>query len=173
MDTPTVVRTAQAVGLTSALFLSGTQFMTSYLSIHPLYDLPISTATKIFKGIYYDGMKAVVPLALISGASYLTSAYLDPASRTQTVLAALSVVGTMIFTVLFIAPTNARLIEICDMNSAAQAKISSKEVIDLLVDWRGKNYVRFVLGLVGGILGVVVFQQTLLRSQTMIKSARD
>lgn len=47
-----------------------------------------------------------------------------------------------------------KLIDISESTSAEQEKVSAVEVEALLKDWVGKNYIRSIFGLVGGLVGL-------------------
>ncbi|KAK5958893.1 hypothetical protein OHC33_000737 [Knufia fluminis] len=149
-----VIRTTQALGITSALFMSGIYFGSSYLSIHPLLPLPISDSTRIFADIYHSGAGFIVPLALGSAALNALSAYLVPSSRLEYGVAAAAATGTLAFTVAVMLPGIDRLLRIRKMDGSEIQGVQKQEVIELMKAWKRQNYVRALLGFTAGVLDV-------------------
>lgn len=78
------------------------------------------------------------------------------ASSTRTLLIAAAVTGSfMPWTLLAILPTNNALFALDDaVRSGGQ--VSAGKVVDLIENWRMVNYLRALLPLVGGLLGLSV-----------------
>lgn len=154
MDNETVVRTTQALGITTALFMSGVYFGSSYLAIQPLLPLPVSESTRIFADIYHTGAGLLVPLALGSAALNAVNAYLVPTARIEYGVAAAAAAGTMAFTVAVMLPGVERLLKIRKMNGSEIQSVKKQEVVGLMKAWKAQNYVRAGLGSTAGVLGV-------------------
>ncbi|PWY85954.1 hypothetical protein BO70DRAFT_378649 [Aspergillus heteromorphus CBS 117.55] len=78
---PTSFRIAQAVGLTSAAWLSGTIFSLSYITIpvllqsHHDHAIPLQPITKQWRTLYETGKRRVPPLALLTASTFLYLAW--------------------------------------------------------------------------------------------------
>ncbi|KAM0430895.1 hypothetical protein ACHAPT_005528 [Fusarium lateritium] len=151
MDSTT--RAAQALGLTSSIFLAGVNIGASHLTVPLLYQQPISINTAFFKEFYTRGAVTLVPLAIISASSSAFAAYLVPSQRTLWAAAAAATISQIPWTGLVMMATNNRLNAVA-ASKAEQEKISKEEVVALLQRWRWMNIVRGSLALVGGLTAV-------------------
>lgn len=90
------------------------------------------------------------------GASWGVLGNASTASSTRTLLIAAAVTGSfMPWTLLAILPTNNALFALDDaVRSGGQ--VSAGKVVDLIENWRMVNYLRALLPLVGGLLGLSV-----------------
>ena len=159
MDTSNVAdHIPSLTGLSIAFFLSGTHFSASQLTLPVLYNLPSATSTSIFSEFYYRGARTVVPLALVSSASFATAAVIAISSneRTGYGIAAAATVSPLAWTGLVISSVNSQLIAM-----AGDARIREKEgdgkVRELLKKWKWMNNVRAGLAFVGGVVGLSTF----------------
>lgn len=162
-NTPSSLRAASALGLTTSLFLSGVYFASSQLVIHNLYPLPTTTSTKIFTDLYYGGAAVVVPLAFTSAAAWATAAYLAGPGSAGSVgggsgdrrmwfgLAMVGVLGTMGYTRLAMMGVIERLLE---LGEGGALGVGREEVVELLGRWKGMNFVRSALAFGGGMAGL-------------------
>jgi NADH:ubiquinone oxidoreductase subunit 6 (subunit J) len=147
MTTP--VQALQFVGLTSSIFLAGTYFSSSQLTLPILYRLPTATSTSVFSEFYYRGAIAVVPMAIVSTLSFGAVAYLLPEQRTTWGTAAIAPILTLPWTALIMMGTIQRWLKL-DQDKVEQEKASTEEVVGMLKTWRWMNFVRGGMALVGG-----------------------
>lgn len=157
MDKHTVLRTAQAIGLSSSFTLFGINFCSSQLVIPLLPPLSTAAAAVAFREFYHTGARVFVPIALLSGAAWAVATYLvaqqqplKSNERTGYAAASVAMLGTGVFTAVFMLGVNDRLVDISYM---PESQMVRDEVLDLLGRWKVLNFVRsgicFVAGLVG------------------------
>lgn len=151
MDTTTT--SLQAVGITSALILSGVYFGSSQLTVPILYRLEPATAATIFSEFFYRGYATVVPFAAVSAVSFLTASYYEPEKRQRLIGATVAVLSALIWTRLAMTTTIDTLLE-ADKNAAVLQNLGGDEVIRLLKQWHWMNFVRAGLTVTGGALGL-------------------
>lgn len=147
------IRTAQALGLTSSIFLSGVNIGASYLTIPILYTRPTSVSAPIFKELYLRGAVSLVPLGIFSGSCSALVAYLLPHQRSLWAIAAVATLAQTPWTLLVMMKTNERMITIAE-SKVEQEKASREEVVGLLRRWGSMNVVRGLLAMVGGLAGL-------------------
>jgi hypothetical protein len=147
------VRTFQAVGLTTSIFLAGINIGSSLLTLPLLYSQPASVSTPIFTDFYNAGKISLVPLGIFSASCSAMVAYLNPSQRELWAIAAVATISQVPWTVLVMMKTNLRLIEISE-SSVEQEKAGKDEVVGLLRKWAWMNGVRGSLALVGGLVGL-------------------
>lgn len=149
----TTVRTAQVLGLTSSIFLSGINIGASHLTLPILYTRPTSTSTPIFNELYTRGAATLVPLSIFSASCSALVAYLLPSQRNLWAIAAVATIAQLPWTILGMMKTNNRLNAIAASKNE-QEKASEEEVVALLRQWTWMNIVRGLLALVGGLTGL-------------------
>lgn len=147
------IRTAQALGLTSSIFLSGVNIGSSVLTVPILYTRPTSISTPIFREFYLRGAATLVPLGIFSGTCLALVAYLLPAQRQLWAIAAAATLAQTPWTLLVMMGTNNRLSAIAG-SMIEQEKASGEEVVGLLRRWAWMNVVRGLLAIVGGLVGL-------------------
>jgi Domain of unknown function (DUF1772) len=147
MTTP--VQALQFAGLTSSIFLSGTYFSSSKLTLPILYRLPTATSTSVFSEFYYRGPIAVVPMAIVSTLPFGTVAYLLPEQRTTWGTAAIAPILTLPWTTMIMMGMIQRLLKL-DQDKVEREKAGPEGVVRLLKMWRWMNFVRSGMALVGG-----------------------
>jgi hypothetical protein len=150
----TTIRTAQALGLTSSIFLSGVNIGSSLLTVPILYTRPISISTPIFREFYLRGAATLVPLGIFSGTCSALVAYLLPAQRQLWAIAAVATLAQTPWTLLVMMGTNNRLSAIAAGSMIEQEKVSGEEVVGLLRRWAWMNVARGLLAMVGGLVGL-------------------
>lgn len=163
MDTLTLLRTTQSLGITTSFLMSGMYFISSYLFIpsilpHPTASTSTSSlsphdATRVFESIYHGGASIFVPLALGCTAINAANAYLIPAQRGVYGGAALAALSTMGWTGIVMSSGINRLLKIREMSSEGQEE-KRGEVVELMSGWRRHNYLRAGLAFVAGVLAV-------------------
>jgi hypothetical protein len=149
----TTIRTAQVLGLTTSILLSGVNIGTSFLVLPILYTRPTSITTPIFSELYTKGAITLVPLGIFSASCSALIAYLDPSQRNLWAFAAVATASQTPWTVLVMMKTNNRLNAIA-ASEKEQEKASDQEVVALLKQWTWMNFVRGGLALAGGLAGV-------------------
>lgn len=149
----TTIRTAQMLGLTSSLLLSGANIGASYLTLPILYTRPTSTSTPIFNELYTRGATTLVPLGTFSAICSALAAYLHPSQRQLWAIAAVATFAQTPWTLLVMMGTNNRLNAIA-ASKTEQEKASKEEVEGLLRQWAWMNVVRGLLAMVGGLAGL-------------------
>lgn len=149
----TTIRTAQALGLTSAILLSGINLGSSLLTIPLLSTRPPSISTPFFHEFYLRGAATLVPLGIFSAACSALVAYLLPAQRRIWTLAAVGAAAQTPWTLLVMMGTNRKLIEIAE-SAVQREKVGRGEVAGLLARWAWMNAVRGLLALGGGLAGL-------------------
>ncbi|GAB7350602.1 hypothetical protein MBLNU459_g1171t1 [Dothideomycetes sp. NU459] len=152
------IRTAQVLGLTSSILLSGVNIGSSILTVPILYTRPASVSTPIFHEFFARGKATLVPLGFFAGACSALVAYLLPPQRRLWTVAAVATLSQTPWTVLAMMSTNNRLIAIAG-SKAEQDRASKDEVVSLLRKWAWMNAVRGLLALVGGLAGVLAVVQ--------------
>lgn len=150
----TTIRTAQVLGLTSSIFLSGINIGCSILTIPILYTRPASISAPIFNEFYTRGAATLVPLSIFSATCSALVAYLRPSQRKIWTTAALATIAQIPWTLLVMLGTNNRLNAI-----AAGAHASEAELVGLLRRWAWMNVLRGLLALVGGLAGVIAVME--------------
>lgn len=70
-------------------------------------------------------------------------------------VAAISSPMIILYTILFMTPTNARLNAIASAAQDRKSKINSAEVRALLWRWKGLNYIRTTIALIASVSGLV------------------
>ena len=147
------IRTAQVLGLTSSIFLSGVNIGASYLTLPILYTRPASISTPIFNEFYLRGAVTLVPLGLFSASCSALVAYLLPSQRKLWAVAGASTFAQVPWTLLVMKGT----IDVLNAIAASrveQEKASQAEVVGLLQRWAWMNVLRGLLALVGGLIGL-------------------
>ena len=147
MDT---IRTAQVLGLTSAMLLSGANISSSLLVIPIFSTRAPSISTPLFHEFYLRGAAILVPLGIFSGSCSTLVAYLLPEQRTIWAVAALAAFAQTPWTLLVMMGTNRKLIAIAE-SAVETEKVSQGEVAALLGRWAWMNVVRGLFALVGGL----------------------
>ena len=157
----TTLRTAQVLGLTSSIFLSGINIGASLLTVPILYTRPTSISTPFFNEFYTRGAATLVPLCIFSASCSALVGYFLPSQRKLWAFAAVATIAQLPWTILGMMKTNNRLNTIAASKNE-QEKASEEEVVGLLRQWAWMNIVRGVLPMVGGLAGVwaVIEQQT-------------
>ncbi len=148
-----IIRTAQVLGLTSSIFLSGINIGASYLTLPILYTRSPSISTPFFNEFYTRGAVTLVPLGLFSASCSALVAYLLPSQRTLWSVAGVATFAQLPWTLLFMMKTINRLGAIA-ASKDEQVKASGAEVVALLRQWAWMNIVRGLLAMVGGLTGV-------------------
>lgn len=147
------IRTAQVLGLTCSLVLSGVNIGSSVLTVPILYTRPISISTPIFEEFYTRGAVTLVPLGIFSASCSGLVAYLLPSQRNLWAIAAAATAAQTPWTLLVMMRTNTRLNTIA-ASKDEQEKTSKEEVVGLLRQWAWMNIVRGLLAIVGGLVGL-------------------
>ena len=147
------IRTAQVLGLTSSIFLSGINIGASYLTLPILYTRPASTSAPIFHEFYNRGAVTLVPLGLFSASCSGLVAYLFPSQQTLWAVAGMATFAQLPWTGLVMMKTIKRLNTIAASN-VEQEKASQEEVVALLRQWAWMNVVRGLMAMAGGLIGV-------------------
>lgn len=160
MDNPIIIRTAQALGLTTALISSGVSFCAAGLCIPPILPLPISESTRILASLYYDGAKLVVPLTITSAVCNGVAAYLLPQAWREYTVAAMLALSIPIYTRVWMMPGIDQLLRVSQMDGSAIQGVRREHVLRLLQQWASQTYIRGALALGAGLLGVWVLART-------------
>lgn len=154
MDRQSLTSTTQALGISTALVMSGFYFSTSWVGINPLVPLPISQSTSIFTQVFETGGAFVVPLALSSTALNAAAAYLTARRRYTFAIASLAAISTLGFTAAFMLGGIGRLVDISKMDGSQIQGVRRDEVVSLLLAWKRQNYVRAALSFISGMVGL-------------------
>ena len=134
------IRTAQVLGLTSSIFLSGVNIGASHLTLPILYTRPASISTPIFNEFYIRGAVTLVPLGVFSASCSALVAYLLPSQQTLWAIAGVATFAQVPWTLLVMMKTISRLNAIA-ASKAEQEKASKEEVVALLRRWAWMNIV--------------------------------
>jgi uncharacterized membrane protein len=156
MDTPTTIKTLQAVGLTSSLVLGGVYFGSSQVTVPTLYHLPIAHSTSVFTAFYYRGIPPVVTLSMSSAVCFGTLAYMIPAQRMRWASAAVLALAPLVWTRTIMANTVDTLLRY-DADQVEREKAGVVGVLALLKAWQWQNFVRSGMAVAGGLLGLQAF----------------
>ena len=151
--TDSITQALQALAISTSFIAAGQTFGASYLTIPPLYRLPVQFSAPYFRDFFYRGASTLVPLSLISAATNLSLAYManDDRVRRAHTLAGVSAFLIQLWTAIALSSTNSSLLSL----TANQPKImTSAEVVYLLQKWTALNYMRTVLGSVSGMAGL-------------------
>ncbi|KAL8797631.1 MAG: hypothetical protein Q9182_007167 [Xanthomendoza sp. 2 TL-2023] len=150
----TTIHTAQFLGLTSTLVLSGINIGASILTLPILYTRPTAISTPIFNELYLRGAATLVPLGIFSAACSAFVAYNLPSSqRNLWTVAAVSTFAQTPWTLFVMMRTNNRLNAIA-ASKVEQEKASKDEVVGLLRRWAWLNAARGMLAMFGGLVVV-------------------
>ena len=155
MSTSTPIATAQALGLTSSLFLSGIYFGSSQLTLPLLYDQPPAVSTPIFASFYHRGAATVGPLIVFSSLLSTYLAYVVPEQRVEYIVAGLATFWNLPWTMLVMIGGIHRLLELSE-SEVEREKAGQEEVVQLLRTWRWQNFARSAMAMVGGAIGIWV-----------------
>jgi hypothetical protein len=158
MSAPTSIQAVQAIGITSAIFVSGFSFGTSYLALPPLYSQAASISTPVFSHVYHAGALVAAPCAIISTVASGYIAYALPQSRLLSTIAAISALAPLLWTRTVMIGGIERLNSIA-VDAREQEKVSVEKVEGLLRAWTWQNYVRSALSLTAGVVGFVALFQ--------------
>lgn len=157
MDSTTTT-SLQAIGITSALLLSGIYGGSSLLTMPILHRLPPATGLDIFAEFFHRGLITVVPLAMGSTLASATAAYLAPSKRKALTTAGVLVIGTLIWTRAVMTGGIERMLLLND-SAVELERAGSGEVLALLKTWTWQNMVRSVLAGTGGVVGLYALAQ--------------
>lgn len=151
MDSPT---TAKLISLPTAFMLSGYYLSASQNTLPNIYKAPTSIATQTFDSVYHRGMPVAVAGSLVStaGASYL--AFMLPGQRTHYGAMAGIMFSGLPFTRIVMMRGIKRLIGISKDEREADKAGASGEAEGLLRAWAAQNYVRCLLSLAAGMVGL-------------------
>lgn len=151
-----LVNTALFLSPAAALFQAGYGLAFSQNAIPQLYDLPPHQSTPLFRRIFEAGGKIAVPMSLTSAAAaaYLARLCTSPTQRKMYIFAALFSILPMPYTGLVMMPGIKRLIAISESPEAQEKSEQDLEHRQLLRGWVIHNYVRTVMYVVGGGLGL-------------------
>lgn len=150
--TSSYLQAAQALGFSSAFFISGIHFSASHLALPLLLPLPKAESTTAFASLFYRGKQALAPLAAISSLTSAALAYLLPAQRLPYAVAAVSTFSTLPFTAFVMMGVIDRLLLLSE-SSVEREKATDAEVEGLLGTWKWMNHVRAGFAAVGGAVG--------------------
>jgi uncharacterized membrane protein len=156
MDTPTTIKSLQAVGLTSSLLLGGVYFGSSQITIPTLYHLPIAHSTSVFTAFYYRGIPPVVAFSLSSAVCFGTLAYMVPAQRVRWTSAAVLALAPLVWTRTVMANTVDTLLRY-NANQIEREKAGVDGLLALLKAWQWQNFVRSGMAIAAGLLGIQAF----------------
>ncbi|KAK0104865.1 hypothetical protein ONS95_005131 [Cadophora gregata] len=154
--------------ITASSTLTGVLLSLSYISIPALLsvDLPETHLIDLWRTVYFRGFRLSPPLAVPSGLACLASAMLssqvDSRSTSYLLTAALLNLSVVPYTILFVSPTNKKLMA----KGATLAKKSTEKNIQntrddmnsieetrmLCARWAALNYGRMLLPLGGMVL---------------------
>lgn len=152
MDTSSIVSTAQALGTSANFFAAGVSFASSALVISPLLPLSVSDSARIFSTLYNVGKFTQGPISSTATIANLVAAYYSASGAANGTAAALSM-APLAFTGIYMMPGISRLLSIHAMDGAQKQAVGRKEVVDLLLAWKGQNYVRTTLMITAGLIG--------------------
>ncbi|KIV97331.1 hypothetical protein PV10_01093 [Exophiala mesophila] len=160
MDNPTIIRTTQALGLTTALVSSGISFCAAGLCFPPILPLPISESSRILASLFYSGGKLVVPLTITSAVCNGVAGYLVPQAWREYTVAAILALSIPIYTRVWMMPGINKLLRVSQMDGSAIQGVRREHVLQLLQEWASQTYIRGALALGAGLLGVWVLART-------------
>lgn len=164
--TPVSIVLAQAVGITSSLYLLGTNVSLSFISCPAALIAPAPLAARQWELIYNKGKALGLPLSLMSAFATAYVAYKqDPKSLPFKLNLAATILmpGIIPFTLFFIKPVNDRLFaKSAELASASledkaiEANVAQGETVHALIDkWATLNLARAVLIGSGAICAVL------------------
>ncbi|XP_014553810.1 hypothetical protein COCVIDRAFT_106625 [Bipolaris victoriae FI3] len=164
--TPTGMMVAQTVGITASMFLFGSNTCLSVVGIHTAMEAPAPLAVKQWYSIFTRGGAIARPLAILSALATGYVAYnQDPSSTAFRLNLASTILLPSIvpFTLLVIAPTNAKLMAKKDKlesasleDKAVEANVAQGETVHELMDrWATLNMARTLLVGVGAVCTVL------------------
>ena len=154
MSRSTALTTTSLLGIGSSLFIAGTNFSASHLTLPILYRLPDATGANIFSELFQRGAKTLIPLISLSTLSTGVAAYLDPERRVGYSIAAALTITPLAWTRIAMMPAIDRLLHI---NETKAEKVEKGEVEVLLRRWKWMNMVRAGLSLAGGAVALLSF----------------
>ncbi|RKK75243.1 hypothetical protein BFJ69_g7833 [Fusarium oxysporum] len=158
-----LIRAAQAIGVTGAIWLSGNisaasmQGVPAVKDINGKKDLSVPALASVWRGIYERGKTQNPPIALISASAFSYSAWtlgksVRPNGFSLCVSAAILTAGIVPWTLIMMLGTNNQLIA---KAAGSPSTTSSQELDELLSRWTSYNNIRAIFPLIGGVLGLM------------------
>ncbi|KAF2463248.1 uncharacterized protein BDR25DRAFT_307855 [Lindgomyces ingoldianus] len=162
---PSGILIAQAVGITTSVFLAGQNAAFSYATVPALLEAPAPLAARQWKKVFDLGKK-VGPILAVAGT--IATGYLASQQDTSSLPFKLNLAATIIFpsiipyTLAFMKPTNNKLLSKADSlastelsNKAAEAGVTQSETVHALLDkWATLNLARALITCVGALCAV-------------------
>lgn len=165
MAIETPIRLAQTVGITTSSLLAGASLTMSFMMVPRLLESPTPLLLKQWNGMFQAGKVSAPPVAAVSAASFFYLASKLPASADKTkfysyIAAGVLAVGIIPYTVVFMLPTNQKLLEKVEETKMLSLKDElveaglGEETAHKLVDkWGMLNLGRSVLMTIAAVLG--------------------
>ena len=162
----TPLLTAQLLGITTSLFLSGTYFASPALFIPLLLPQPSKLSTSLFADLFHRGALFIAPLSLVSTLSFGTAAFLCPTGGLKDVdvdvlrqrvcgVAALCAIAPLGYTYVVMKGGIDRLVAMAgEKGTKEEGNGRDEEVKVLLQRWARQTYVRAALSGAGGLVGL-------------------
>ncbi|KAK0099997.1 hypothetical protein ONS95_013185 [Cadophora gregata] len=151
----------RVLGITGSLFLSGFAFSASYYTLPATALAPSPLRLKQWLVVYDLGKLISPPLSVISATCWFYSAWVSHSTHAIQLHSAAGALtlGTTIWTVLAMMPTNKALMtKVKAVDEAKGEEIGSsewkREAEKELASWSWMNYVRAVIPLAGGWVGM-------------------
>lgn len=165
MDSPTILRTAHVLGITSSAFLSGYAFAASQYAIPAANLAPLPLRLRQWLVVYDRGKLVSPTVALAAGLlwSYLAFAsYHDTSSRRLADWTAYAAAGAFTFgilpwTIIALMPTNHVLIDAANAVQSGMSAFSeaeSKRLEGAIATWATLNWFRAVTPIIGAAVAV-------------------
>ncbi|KAI5805175.1 hypothetical protein EDC01DRAFT_360263 [Geopyxis carbonaria] len=139
--------TAQMLGITTSLFLSGSAFTYTFAAAPACLLAPPALAASQWKHLYLRGRSMSPPLAVLSSSAWAYCAYTTGESVYYWVIGL--VVGIVPYTLAVMMPTNQAIGGMAGKKDADGALLQK-----LVKKWEWLNAVRFITPALGGAIGL-------------------
>lgn len=154
MDTTTAIRMAKSTFLSTSFIIGGYSLAGSQQVVPLLFDGPPQSSTPIFKRYFFRGAPIVPPGSLLSTAAAVYLAYIVPSQRRLWLTALIASFLNSPWTLGVMLPGITRLIQISEDREVQSKSEQTLEHRQLLKKWVAQNYVRSVLFLTSGFVGL-------------------
>ena len=148
------IKAAKLLSISLSIFLSGYCFMASQNALPALYGHPPHTNTALFVRIFRSGGPIAVVLALLSSISSFLLASIVTEKRELWIVVGAIPPCLGLWTAVVMMPGIRKLIAISDDKAMQDICEETGEHVKLLRNWIWQNYVRSVVVLGAGLVGL-------------------
>ncbi|KAI9819933.1 MAG: hypothetical protein M1827_006503 [Pycnora praestabilis] len=164
MENPSLlVQTAKVLGITASTFLAGSVYNSSSITVPVMLQASNQLIPHLWKAAFDIGRSTAPPIAMTACVSYAYLAFDEYSNGARSVgsskwhlyaLAALSTMGVVGFTRVFMSDVNGKLLRIAASAVPKPPGGSGGEAKELVQQWAALNTMRAFFPLTGGLLGL-------------------